>query len=117
MCRGRPSFTVAGVLRTWRAVQPVYGWDIIDETDARRHGWLTKSDPGIVIIHHRMQGAALGTLRGRIIWGRGAYAIGSRPLFAIARGLFRMLERPRLEGGLIFSGASFPATSTLNCGE
>lgn len=83
-------------------LQPVYGWDIIDETDARRHGWLTESDPGIVIIHHRMQGAALGTLRGRIIWGRGAYAIGSHPLFAIARGLFRMLERPWLVGGLIF---------------
>lgn len=83
-------------------LQPVYGWDILDETDARRHGWLTVSDPAITIIHHRLQGSALGGLRGRVIWGRGAYAIGSHPLFAVARGLFRLAERPWLVGGLAF---------------
>ena len=83
-------------------LQPVYGWDIIDETDARRHGWLTRSDPGIVIIHHRLQGSSFGAWRGRLIWGQGAYAIGSHPLFAVARGLFRMAERPWLLGGLAF---------------
>lgn len=83
-------------------LQPIYGWDIIDETDARRHGWTTLSDPRIVMVHHRLQGAALGTLQGRIIWGRGAYAIGSHPLFALARGLYRMAERPWAIGGLAF---------------
>ncbi len=83
-------------------LQPIYGWDIIDETDARRHGWTTLSDPTIVMVHHRRQGAALGTWQGRIIWGRGAYAIGSHPLFALARGLYRMAERPWVIGGLAF---------------
>jgi poly-beta-1,6-N-acetyl-D-glucosamine synthase len=83
-------------------LQPVYGWDIVDETDARRHGWLTLSDPDIVIIHHRLQGSTFGAVRGRIIWAQGAYAIGSHPLFALARGLFRMFERPWLIGGLAF---------------
>ena len=83
-------------------LQPVYGWDILDETDARRHGWLTLSDPAITIIHHRLQGSAFGGLRGRIIWGQGAYAIGSHPLFAVARGIFRLAERPWLVGGLAF---------------
>jgi glycosyltransferase involved in cell wall biosynthesis len=83
-------------------IQPVYGWDIIDETDARRRGWRTFSDPGITIVHHRMQGETLGALRGRMIWGMGAYAIGSHPLFALARGIFRMAERPWLAGGLAF---------------
>ncbi|MFZ5450630.1 MAG: glycosyltransferase family 2 protein [Thermodesulfobacteriota bacterium] len=83
-------------------LQPVYGWDIIDETDARRHGWRTFSDPDNTIIHHRLQGAALGAVYGRVIWGRGAYAIGGHPVFALARGLFRMLERPWVIGGLAF---------------
>ncbi len=84
-------------------LQPVYGWDIIDETDARRQGWRTISDPGNLITHHRLQGAALGSsIKGRVIWGRGAYAIGSHPLFALARGLFRLAERPWGVGGLAF---------------
>jgi poly-beta-1,6-N-acetyl-D-glucosamine synthase len=83
-------------------LQPVYGWDVIDETDARRHGWITLSDPKIVFIHHRMQGSSFGAVKGRVIWGRCAYAIGSHPLFAVARGIYRMLQRPRVIGGLAF---------------
>lgn len=85
-----------------RGLKPIYGWDILDETDARRHGWLTLSDPQIVLLTPRQQGATLGVVRGRIIWARGAYMIGSHPLFALARGVFRMFERPWLIGGLAF---------------
>lgn len=97
-------------------LQPVYGWDIIDETDARRHGWVTLCDPQIAIIHHRLQGSSfgLGGVRGRVIWGRGAYAIGSHPLFAVARGIFRMAERPWLVGGLAFIWGFF--SSYFNSG-
>lgn len=97
----RPCFEQIGGL------QPIYGWDIIDETDARRHGWVTMSDPTIQIVHNRLQGAALGTLRGRVLWGRGAYAIGSHPLFILARGLYRMAERPWAIGGLAFLWGAF----------
>jgi poly-beta-1,6-N-acetyl-D-glucosamine synthase len=83
-------------------LQPVYGWDVIDETDARRHGWVTLSDSKIVFIHHRMQGSSLGAIKGRVIWGRCAYAIGSHPLFAIARGVYRIKQHPRVLGGLAF---------------
>ena len=83
-------------------LRPLYGWDILDETDARRYGWVTLSDPRIIMRHHRLQGAALGVLRGRVIWGRGAYAIGSHPLFALARGCYRMAERPWVIGGMAF---------------
>jgi poly-beta-1,6-N-acetyl-D-glucosamine synthase len=83
-------------------LQCVYGWDIIDETDARRHGWLTLNDPKVIFIHHRLQGSSFGTIRGRLIWGQGAYAIGSHPLFALARGIFRMAEWPWLVGGVSF---------------
>jgi poly-beta-1,6-N-acetyl-D-glucosamine synthase len=83
-------------------LKPIYGWDVIDETDARRHGWITLSDPKIEFIHHRMQGSSFGAFRGRLIWGRCAYAIGSHPLFAVARGIYRMVQRPRVIGGLAF---------------
>ena len=83
-------------------LQPVYGWDILDETDARCHGWTTISDPGIVFMHHRLQGSSFGAVQGKVIWGRGAYVIGSHPLFALARGLFRLWERPWIIGGLAF---------------
>lgn len=83
-------------------LQPIYGWDILDETDARRHGWITLSDPAVTILHHRLQGATFGALRGRVIWGWGAYAIGSHPVFAIARGLYRIAEQPWVLGGLAF---------------
>lgn len=83
-------------------LQNVYGWDIIDQIDARRHGWLTLHDPGIRIIHHRLQGSTFGPVKGRIIWGWGAYAIGSHPLFALGRSFYRMAERPWIIGGLAF---------------
>ncbi|MGA9754005.1 MAG: glycosyltransferase family 2 protein [Desulfobaccales bacterium] len=99
---GNAKFYRRDCFRAIGGLQPVYGWDVIDETDARRHGWLTLSDTRIVFIHHRMQGSSFGALQGRIIWGRCAYAIGSHPLFAIARGIYRMAERPWLVGGLAF---------------
>lgn len=83
-------------------LQPIYGWDILDQTDARRHGWTTLHDPTITIIHHRLQGSAFGAVKGRVIWGWGAYAIGSHPLFAICRGFYRMAERPFIIGGFAF---------------
>jgi len=83
-------------------LQQVYGWDIVDETDARRHGWETETLAEITIKHHRLQGSAFGRIRGRVIWGWGAYASGGHPLFAIARGIFRMAEPPWIIGGLAF---------------
>jgi glycosyltransferase involved in cell wall biosynthesis len=99
---GNAKFYRRACFRDIGGLQPVYGWDVIDETDARRHGWLTRSDPKIVFIHHRMQGSSFGMLQGRVIWGRCAYAIGSHPLFAVARGIYRMAQRPWVLGGLAF---------------
>jgi biofilm PGA synthesis N-glycosyltransferase PgaC len=99
---GQAKFYREACFRDIGGLQCVYGWDIIDETDARRHGWLTRSEPQIIFTHHRLQGSSFPGLRGRVIWGQGAYAIGSHPLFALARGLYRMAEYPWLVGGLAF---------------
>jgi poly-beta-1,6-N-acetyl-D-glucosamine synthase len=109
---GNAKFYRRACFRDIGGLQPVYGWDVIDETDARRHGWLTLSDPGIVFIHHRLQGSSFGAVQGRVIWGRCAYAIGSHPLFALARGIYRLPHRPRVLGGLAFIWGFF--TSYFN---
>ena len=104
------TFHVTGAAKFYRrecfrdigGLRPIYGWDILDETDARRLGWITISDPTVMIRHHRLQGAALGVVRGRVVWGMGAYAIGSHPAFALGRACYRMFERPWLIGGLAF---------------
>lgn len=104
------SFHVPGQAKFYRrdcfeaigGLQPIYGWDILDETEARRHGWVTLSDPNITFKHFRLQGVSFGVLRGRAIWGQGAYAIGSHPLFALGRAIFRMAEWPWIVGGLAF---------------
>jgi poly-beta-1,6-N-acetyl-D-glucosamine synthase len=109
---GQAKFYRKTCFRDIGGLQCVYGWDIIDETDARRHGWLTLSEPQIILIHHRLQGSSFRGFRGRIIWGQGAYAIGSHPLFALARGIYRLAEHPWLVGGLAFIWGFF--TSYFN---
>jgi glycosyltransferase involved in cell wall biosynthesis len=79
-----------------------HGWDILDVTLARYHGWAVRHDPAIRAEHHRIQGAAGGALKGRVVWGRGSYAIGSHPLFGIVRGIYRMSEPPKIIGGFAF---------------
>ena len=104
------SYHVSGASKFYRrecfeqigGLQPHFGWDILDETDARRHGWKTETEWDITIRHHRLQGSAFGKIRGRVIWGWGAYASGGHPLFALFRGLFRMAEPPWIIGGLAF---------------
>ena len=109
---GQAKFYRKMCFRDIGGLQCVYGWDIIDETDARRHGWLTLSAPQPIFIHHRLQGSSFRGLRGRVIWGQGAYAIGSHPLFALARGIYRLAEHPWLVGGLAFIWGFF--TSYFN---
>lgn len=103
-------YHVTGAFKMYRAqcfkdiggLQPYHGWDILDETEARRHGWKTTHDPGIRVNHHRIQGKGLGLVKGRVNWGLGAYAIGSHPLFACARAVYRMFEPPYIIGGFAF---------------
>lgn len=99
---GQAKFYRRACFRDLGGLRNLYGWDILDQTDARRHGWVTLHDPDIPLTHHRLQGSSFGPIRGRIIWGWGAYAIGTHPLFALGRGLYRMLERPWLIGGMAF---------------
>jgi poly-beta-1,6-N-acetyl-D-glucosamine synthase len=88
------------------------GWDYVDVIDARRHGWKTISDHSIVIRHFRLMGKAHGSLRSRFRWGHATYIIGSHPLFALLKGIYRMADRPWIVGGLAIIAGFF--SSYLN---
>jgi biofilm PGA synthesis N-glycosyltransferase PgaC len=83
-------------------IPAMLGWDTIDEVRARLRGWRTASIevPGGDPVHMREMGAHDGFLRGYRRWGRCAYAFGEHPLHALAVGVQRLGDRPRILGGV-----------------
>ena len=103
---------VLGALKTFRQValraiggfEAIAGWDIIDQVKLRTLEWRTEALARLPVSHRREHGARYGRVLGKADWGLGAWAIGSHPLFVLARGLYRMLEPPYVIGGLAFWG-------------
>lgn len=103
---------VAGALKTFRqraldaigGLEEISGWDIVDQVKLRMLGWRISALVKLRVLHRRAHGARNGRVLGKAHWGRGAWAIGSHPLFVLARGLYRMLETPYVIGGLAFWG-------------
>lgn len=79
---------------------PSLGWDGIDEWKARILGWEVMSFLDLKVRHHRPLGSGTGKLRSKIEMGRAAYFMGYHPLFMLARGVRRMVDRPYVLGGL-----------------
>lgn len=78
-------------------------WDGIAYHRARMKGWRTLSviNPDLNFIHQRQMGSSYkGILTGRLRWGRGQYFMGTHPLYIFAIGLYRMIERPFVLGGI-----------------
>jgi poly-beta-1,6-N-acetyl-D-glucosamine synthase len=95
-CYSRECFVAIGGMREQ------LGWDTIDETLARMHGFRTQTFPEIVATHHRAWGSADGTLRGRARYGTAAY-IAHFPVYWVGlRSLKFALSRPYGISGLAF---------------
>jgi len=78
-------------------------WDGIAYHRARMKSWRTLSviNPDLNFIHQRQMGSSYkGILTGRLRWGRGQYFMGTHPLYIFAIGLYRMIERPFVLGGI-----------------
>lgn len=76
-------------------VRPMLGWDTIDETLARMHGFRTRSYADVVARHRRQTGAVAGVVRGRARHGVVAW-IAHYPLyFVVLRAAKLSLLRPR----------------------
>jgi len=79
-------------------------WDGIAYHRARMEGWQTRSfeDQDLKIIHRRLMGSShQSILTGRKRWGMGQYFMGTHPLYILAIGVYRMLERPFIIGGIM----------------
>jgi len=92
----------ATCLRDISPVPAILGWDTIDEVDARRLGWTTRSLAldGPPTLHLRPPGAHDGVARGYRRWGECAWAYGAHPLNVVAGGVHRMQRPPYVLGGL-----------------
>ena len=78
-------------------------WDGIDGHMCRIRGWIAQSvdDPEMRILHLRPMGSSQDNIWvGRKRWGRGKYFMGSAWYYTAAVSLYRMLERPRVVGGI-----------------
>jgi poly-beta-1,6-N-acetyl-D-glucosamine synthase len=95
-CYSRECFAAIG------GVQERLGWDTIDETYARMHGYRTKSFDDLVSIHHRPLGSADGVLRGRARHGECAYIAHYPPLWVVLRSFKIALSKPRVLSGMWF---------------
>jgi len=101
---------VRGALKLYRrdcfaaigGVRELLGWDGIDQTYARMHGYSTCTFDDLVARHHRACGSADGLLRGRVRGGATHYVLGFSFPWIIAKSLKFARMRPR---GL--SGAAF----------
>jgi poly-beta-1,6-N-acetyl-D-glucosamine synthase len=83
-------------------VQERLGWDTIDETYARMHGYRTHAFGDLVARHHRPWGSADGTLRGRARHGQCAYIAQFPPSWVTLRAFKLAGTRPRGLSGLAF---------------
>lgn len=78
-------------------------WDGIAFHRCRMEGWRTMSirHPDLNFIHKRLMGSShKNILYGRMRWGKGQYFMGTHPLYIFAIGVYRLLERPFVVGGL-----------------
>jgi len=79
-------------------------WDGIDFHQCRMRGWDTRSffHEDARLFHHRLMGSSdKNVYWGRVRLGKGIWFMGYHPLYALAVGVFRMHEKPRVIGGLI----------------
>ena len=82
-------------------IEPVYGWDTLDEIKAQMAGWRTRSfHPGVD--HLKPTGSVGGMLRGWARGGMGAYMLGYHPLFLVVRSARLLTARPYVLGGLAY---------------
>jgi len=76
------------------------GWDAMDDFKAEMLGWRIESFEHLQVISHRASGENYGSLKHWWIAGKICYLVGYHPLYVIARGIYRFIDRPYILGGL-----------------
>jgi poly-beta-1,6-N-acetyl-D-glucosamine synthase len=112
-----PAYHVRGALKLYSrecfeaigGVEERLGWDTIDETYARMHGYSTRSVAEIAARHHRPVATRGGTLRGRARHGQCAYILRYSTWWVVLRSFKVALQRPYGLSGLAFLYGYFQA--------
>jgi glycosyltransferase involved in cell wall biosynthesis len=78
---------IGGLIRT-------PGWDTMDEVEANRLGWSTRSFPNLQVRHYRYTGAADGAWSNSVKNGMGSYICGFHPLYMLSKSICRAIEKP-----------------------
>jgi poly-beta-1,6-N-acetyl-D-glucosamine synthase len=105
-----PSYHVHGAVKLYSAecfaaiggMQERLGWDTIDETYARMHGFRTHSLEHVVARHHRPSASAQGRLRGFARWGECAFIVRYPGLWVSLRSLKVATMSPPVLAGAAF---------------
>jgi poly-beta-1,6-N-acetyl-D-glucosamine synthase len=105
-----PEYHVRGALKLYSrscfeaigGIEERLGWDTIDETYARMRGYVTRSLPELVALHHRPVGTADGALRGRARHGECAYIFHYSLPWVLLRSLKVAASRPFGLSGVAF---------------
>jgi poly-beta-1,6-N-acetyl-D-glucosamine synthase len=105
---GHPEFHVRGPIKLYRracwdaigGLIKAVGWDTVDEVQANRLGWRTRTFSDIRAIHHRPTGAVQGVWRDGVKMGRANYVSGYHPLFMLAKCSVRLFREPYIIGAL-----------------
>jgi poly-beta-1,6-N-acetyl-D-glucosamine synthase len=105
-----PSHHVRGALKLYSrecfeaigGIEERLGWDTIDETYARMHGFATRSVPELAARHHRPVATRGGALRGRARLGQCAYILRNSPWWVTLRSLKIATWAPYGLSGLAF---------------
>lgn len=104
---------VRGALKLYRrecfeaigGIRERLGWDGIDQTYARMHGYTTRSFPALVARHHRPLGSADGAMRGMLRRGEVHYVLGFSLGWVLLRTVRDATTRPYvLRGGAFLWG-------------
>jgi glycosyltransferase involved in cell wall biosynthesis len=103
-----PMFHVRGPIKLygrqcWDAIGgliKVAGWDTVDEVQANRLGWHTRSFADINVVHLRPTGAVQGIWKDGVKMGRAAYISGYHPLFMMAKCARRLFRSPYIVGAV-----------------
>ncbi|HEV7482625.1 MAG TPA: glycosyltransferase family 2 protein [Solirubrobacterales bacterium] len=105
-----PAYHVRGALKLYNracfeaigGIEERLGWDTIDETYARMHGFATRSFPELPAHHHRPVATRGGALRGRARHGQCAYILRYGLPWVFARSFKVAAQKPYVLSGFAF---------------
>ena len=96
------------------ALEPLLGWDGVDEVMAGLRGYRTEGFKDLSFKHHRRVGEREGRLRAGSALGRQAWYMGYRPTYLMLRALYRARENVA-SLAMIWGYAAAAATGTPRC--